>query len=171
MDGVGITGDAIGMAEPYSTTTAGTTPGATRFTTETITTRAEPRATEETAFTAKAEMETALIATGTATAVELTATPTQRQGLSKEIPKLLEDMQNPAVRAASARASSVATTTEEKKRAFPSAAVKASGADLTAADLTAAEGPTAPRIDSRHRTLFTACITWKWRDATCGERN
>src|SRR5271165_2151961 len=74
--------------------TRGTTPGATRFITATITTGAE------------------------ASAEAFTTVPGQQPGLSTETPRRLEDTPRPTARAASARAPSAGTTMGDKRGAF-----------------------------------------------------
>ena len=61
-------------------------------------------------------------------AAEITTAPAQRLRLSTETPRLLEAMQNPAVRAASARAPSATTTMADRKGAFRHAEAPASAA-------------------------------------------
>ena len=83
---------------------------------------------------------------------------------------LLEDTQNPAVRPASTRTPSVATTMAGRKRAFRHAEAPASVA-VEGSTAVAAEGFTAAvaGVGNRSFNMSQACKTSKWRDATCGE--
>jgi hypothetical protein len=135
-------------------TTTGTTPGAARFITATTTIEAETGAAELTANAVEL-VPASTKGTGRQTgipvnAVELVPAPTkgtgrqtgisagaaeipivpaQRPGLLKETTKRLEDMLNPAVRAASARAPSAATTMAEKPGAIRHAEAPASAGE------------------------------------------
>jgi hypothetical protein len=62
-------------------------------------------------------------------AAEIPTVPAQRPGLLKETTKRLEDMLNPAVRAASARAPSATTTMVDRRGAFRHAEVPASAGE------------------------------------------
>jgi hypothetical protein len=64
-----------------------------------------------------------------AAAAGLKTVPAQRPGLLKETTKRLEDMLNPAVRAASARAPSATTTTADRRGAFRHAEAPASAGE------------------------------------------
>ena len=69
-----------------------------------------------------------------ADAAEFTTVPAQRPGLSTETTRLLEDTLNPAVRAASARAPSAATTRADRPGAIRHAEAPASVAERAAAE-------------------------------------
>ncbi len=112
LDGAGVIGDSIGIIDTQFMTTTGTTPTATHFTTGTTTTEVPARA---------ADLTTA--------AVERVTAP-QGAALSTEIAGLLEDMLNPAARAASAQAPSVAAITAVGKGAFRHADSRASAAGV-----------------------------------------
>jgi hypothetical protein len=89
--------------------TAGTTPGAVRFTTEAITIEEEGRVA----------LLPSCVAEGLAPAALLfTTAQAEPPSPSTEIPGLLEDMLNPAVRAASAPVPSAATIMADRKGAF-----------------------------------------------------
>ena len=96
-------------------TTTGTTPGAPRFTTGTITTEEEARAADLQRAPTQAP---GLPAATSAEAAEFTTVPAERPGLSTETPRLLEDTLNPAVRAAFARAPSAATDRADRQEAI-----------------------------------------------------
>src|SRR6266849_1903327 len=130
--------------------TRGTAPGATRFITATTTIEVEMRAAELIATAADitatgagivpAAMKGTGLQMGTPErAAEITTAPAQRLRLSTEPPRLLEAMQNPAVRAASARAPSATTTMADRKGAFRHAEAPASVAE----ERVAAEDPAA----------------------------
>ena len=102
LDGVGIIGDAIGITDTQSITTTGTTPGPERFITGAPSTGVEEGA------------------------AGFTTAPAQRPGLSTETGRRLEDMPNPAVRAASARVPSAATDKADRPGAFRHAEAPAS---------------------------------------------
>ena len=125
LDGAGVIGDSIGITDTQCITTAGTTPGAARFITGTISTEEEAGAAELRAGAQRREQ-----ASGTsARAAESTTVPAQPPGLSTETRRLLEDTPNPAVRAASARAPSAATTMADRQGAFRHAEAPASVAE------------------------------------------
>src|SRR6266478_1003167 len=118
--------------------TRGTAPGATRFITATTTIEVEMRAAEliataaDITATGAGIVPAAMKGTGRQMgtpegAAEITTAPAQRLRLSKETPRL-EAMQNPAVRAASARAPSATTTMADRKGAFRHAEAPASAA-------------------------------------------
>ena len=112
LGGAGPIGDSIGITDTQFITTAGTTPKAGRFTTGPISTGEQARAAE--------------LGPGISVGVaEFTIVPGPPPGLSAETPRLLEDMLNPAVRAASARAPSAATTMADRQGAFRPAEVPA----------------------------------------------
>ena len=108
--------------------------------------------------------------TGTwAGAAKLRTVPAQRPSLSTEMPGLLADTPNPAVRAASARAPSAAMTMADKKEAFRHAAAPAS---VVVEGFMAAEGFTAVAAGVGNRTfvMFLADREiQKWREPICGE--
>ena len=113
--------------------TIGTTPGATRFITETTTTELEKRAANLAAT--RAEIVPAAMK-GTdppvrtpAVPAGLKTVPPQRPGHLKETTTLLEDTLNLAIRAASARVPSAATATAERQGAIHRAEVPASVAE------------------------------------------
>src|SRR5271155_5789626 len=120
LDGAGVIGDSIAITTTHFITTAGTTPGAGRFTTGAISTE------EEEAFVAAPTR-----ATGPATldAAEFTIVPAQRIGLSTETTGPREDTLNPAVRAGRARAPLAVTTMADRQRAFRRAEAPASVAE------------------------------------------
>jgi hypothetical protein len=130
MDGAGIIGDAIGMTEPYFTTTTGTTLGVTHSITGTTSTGIEPNAVGLTATVVErvtTPAKGAGLPTGTsAGAAKFTTIPAQQPGLSVEIPGLLVDTMNPVGRAASARGPSAVMTVADKKEAFRHAEAPAS---------------------------------------------
>jgi len=120
--------------------TIGTTPGATRFITGTTTTELEKRAanlaptTADLAATRAEIVPAAMKGTGPpgrtpAVLAGLKTVPPQRPGHLKETTTLLEDTLNLAVRAASARVPSAATTTAETQEAIHRAEVPASVAE------------------------------------------
>ena len=129
MDGDGGIGDSTGITTTQFITTAGTSPGAGRFITGAISTAAGACA-------------------GELHAAEFTTVPGLRPGLSTETGRRREDMLNLAVRAASARAPSVATSMVDRPGVIRHADKPASVGEperLTAeghgaADLTAAAG-------------------------------
>jgi hypothetical protein len=96
--------------------TTGTTLGAIRFTTEAITIEAE----------ANAASLPSCVAEDLAAALLFTTARAEPPGPSTEIPGLLADMLNPAVRAASAPVPSAATTMVDRKGAFRHAEAPAS---------------------------------------------
>jgi len=114
-------------------TTTGTTPGAPRFITGTTTIEEETRAAELTATAARiVPAATKRVGHPARTLASEAANPTvppQRPGHLKETTTLLEDTLNLAVRAASARAPSAATTTAERQGAIHRAEVPASVAE------------------------------------------
>src|SRR5258705_11658667 len=99
--------------------TIGTTPGATRFTTGTTSIGEEASAAELTATVARivpASTKGTGRPTGTqASGPDVSTGLAQRPDLSTETARPLEDMRNPAVKAASARAPSAAMTTAGTK--------------------------------------------------------
>jgi hypothetical protein len=113
--------------------TTGTTPGAIRFTTEAITIEEE----------ASAALLPSCVGEYFAAAVLFTTARAEPSSPSTEIPGQLEDMLNPAVRAASAPVPSVATIMADRKGAFRRAEapvlVAAKGLTGAAAGFTAAE--------------------------------
>jgi len=120
--------------------TIGTTPGAARFTTGTITTEVEKRAanlaatTADLTATAAEIVPAAMKGTGPpvrtlAVSAGLKTVPPQRPGLLKETTTLLEDTLNLTVRAASARVPSATTTMAGRKGVFRHAEVPASVAE------------------------------------------
>ena len=152
MDGAGIIGDSIGVADSQLLTTAGTTPGAPRFIIGTPSTEAAARAPE------------------------FTTVPAQRPGLSAETPRRLEDTLNPAVRAGSARAPSAATTMADRQGAFrhveAPAWVAEQRAPAVAEQRVAAEEEHVAGVANRSIVMFlVACNNLKWREAICGERS
>jgi len=101
LDGAGVIGDSIGMADTHSITAAGTTPGAGRFITGTPST------------------EVAACAAGrSADAAEFTTVAAQPPGLSAETPRRREDTLHPTARVARARAPSAATAMAERPGAM-----------------------------------------------------
>jgi hypothetical protein len=108
LDGAGLIGDSIGITGTQYITTAGTTPGAPHFTIGAI-------STEEVADAAELAPAPAGTSQG---AAEFPTVPAQRPDLSTEAPRLPEDTLHPAVRAASARAPSAATTMEDRQGAI-----------------------------------------------------
>jgi hypothetical protein len=116
LDGAGVIGDSIGVADTQCTTMAGTTPGAERFITGAMPTEQEARAAEL-----------------MADAAELTTVPAQRPGLSRETSRRLEAMLHPALRVASARVPSAATAMADRPRAIRHAERPASVAEQRAA--------------------------------------
>lgn len=145
MDGAGLIGDSIGEVDTQCITTAGTTPGATRFIIGAISTEEQARAEALTVPAAElllAPTQGTGHPTGPAAgAAESTTVPARRPGLSTETPRLLEDTPNPVVRAASARGPSAATTMADRQGAIRHAEAAASvvearvaaGADLAVA--------------------------------------
>jgi hypothetical protein len=132
-DGVGITGDSIGITGTQSTATAGTIPAATRFITGPILGGVDSGAADSTTA--------AMAETGSAaeTAADSRTAPDRPPGLSTETGKLPEDTLNLEVRAVCARAPSAATTMAAKPGAFPHAEVPVSAARTAVADLTEAD--------------------------------
>src|ERR1039458_2258106 len=135
LDRDGVIGDSTGITTMRSLTTAGTFPRAERFITGAISTAAERDAAQSRA----AELM--------ARAGGSTTVPVLRPGLSMETGRRLEVMLNLAVKAACARALSVATTMADRPRAIRRAEAPASVGQqrLTAeghvaADLGAAAG-------------------------------
>ena len=124
MDGAGIIGASIGVAGRCSMTTTGSNPVAPRFIAGTPTTG----------------VELSISTTGRVTTI-----PLNLPSLSMETPELLEDMQNPAVKAVSARTPSAVTTTVARKGAFRHAEAKV---------LVEAEGSTAVAGDDDCASLF-----------------
>jgi len=108
LGGAGGIGGSTGITITQLTATTGTTPGAIRFTTETITIDKE----------ASVALLPSCVAEYFAAAVLFTTARAEPSSPSTEIPGLLEDMRNPAVRAASAPAPSAATTMADRKGAF-----------------------------------------------------
>jgi hypothetical protein len=131
LDGAGVIGDSIGVADTQCTTMAGTTPGAERFITGAMPTEQEARAAELAAAAAEfVPAPTQGTGPGTwADAVELTTVPAQPPGPSTETGRRLEAMLNPAARAAPARAPSAATTMADRPRAIRHAEAPASVAE------------------------------------------
>ena len=128
MDGAGITGDSIGVADTQCTAAAGTTPAATRFITEAISTEQEARAVV-TVYEAEADpvlMPVAGLRTEASEhAAELVTVQAQWLGLSTETPRLREDTRRPAVKAASDPGRLAAILTAGRPRATPRGAVPA----------------------------------------------
>jgi hypothetical protein len=128
LDGAGVIGDAIGITNTQLMTTTGTAPGAIRFSIETITIAKEACGALRPTWVA---LRPASVAEVLAAAVRFTTARAERLGLSPEIPGLLEDMPNPAVRAASAPVPSAATTMADRYEVFrhaePPASVVAEG--------------------------------------------
>jgi len=114
--GAGVIGDSIGTTITQVLTTTGTIPGATRFSTETITIDKE----------ASAALLPSCVAEDFAAAVMCITARAGPPGRSKEIPGLLVDTLNPAVRAASAPVPSATTAMADRKGAFRNAAAPAS---------------------------------------------
>jgi len=128
LDGAGVIGDSIGVADTHSITAAGTTPGAGRFITGTPSTEAEGRAAE---LSPVAEL--------LAGAAEFTTVAAQPPGLSAETPRRREDTLHPTAKAARARAPSAATAMAERPGAMRHVEAPAWVAERVAAeDLTAA---------------------------------
>ena len=100
LDGAGVIGDSIGVADTQCTTMAGTTPGAERFITGAI------------------SPEEAYAAELTTRAAELTTVPAQPPDLSTETGRRLEATLSPAVRVANVRAPSAVTTMANRQRAI-----------------------------------------------------
>jgi hypothetical protein len=125
LDGASLIGDSIGITTTQCITTAGTTPGATRFTAGAI-------------FTEEQAGAAALPATA-AGFITARAGPT---GLSTETPGLLEGTLNRAVRAGSAQAPSAATAMAGRRGATRHAEAPATVAEDFAAegDLAAVAG-------------------------------
>jgi hypothetical protein len=127
LDGAGVIGDLIGITDTQFIITTVTTPGAGRFTTGAISTEEEACGAE---FVAAPTQE---IGPGTsAGAAEFTTIPAERIDLSTETTGLLEDTQNPAVRAGPARGPSAATTMADRQGAFRPAEAPASVAVVVA---------------------------------------
>src|ERR1022692_2177658 len=99
-DGAGVIGGSIGVADTQCMAAADTIPGAPHFTIGAI-------STEEVADAAELAPAPAGTSQG---AAEFPTVPAQQPDLSTEAPRLPEDTLHPAVRAASARAPSAATT-------------------------------------------------------------
>jgi hypothetical protein len=122
MDGDGITGDSIGITGTRYTTMAGITRAATRFITGAMFTGKEAREAVSTATAAELAAAPTRGMAVDSTVVELTTGLTivlaQAPGLSTETSKRREDTLNPAVRAESARAPSVATIMADRPKAF-----------------------------------------------------
>jgi hypothetical protein len=102
-----------------------------------------------------------------------TTIPPQQPGLSSEIPGLLEDTLNRAVRAASAQVPSAATTMADRKGAIRHAVAPAlvAAEDFMAVE---AEGFTGAVVvaGNRKSVMFPADREmWTWREAICGERS
>src|SRR5208282_1250898 len=139
MDGAGAIGDLIGTTITQFTTTTGTTPGATRFTTGAITTAAE----------ASGELQgTCSAARATTVAAEFITGPAGRRDRSKETPRLLEDSLLLGVKAASGRALSATTTMAGRRGAIRRAEAPASVAERAAA------GDPAAAADLGNRDFF-----------------
>ena len=116
LGGAGGIGDSIGIIVTQLMATTGTTPGAIRFTTVAITIEAE----------VSVALLPSCVAEGLAAALLFTTARAEPPGRSKEIAGLLVDTLNPAVRAASARVPSAATTRVDRKGAFRHAEARAS---------------------------------------------
>ena len=121
LDGDGVIGDLIGVADTRFITAAGITPGARRFTTEPIFTAAVSAAGQ---VSAQAML---------AGAAEFTTVPAQQPAHSAEILARPEDTPNLAVRPAPARAPSVATIMADSHGAIRRAEAAASVAAGTVA--------------------------------------
>ena len=110
LDGAGITGDSIGVADSQLLAAAGTTPEATRFIIGTASIGAGWGA---------AERPTVAVSTKVgARAADLPAVPAPGPRPSTETPGLREDTVHPAVRAASARAPSATSRGVDKQGAI-----------------------------------------------------
>ena len=116
LGGAGGIGDSIGITVTQRMATTGTTPGAIRFTTEAITIEEE----------VSAALLPSCVAEDFAAAMLFTTTRAGPPNPSTEIPGLLEDMLNPAVKAASAPVPSAATTMADRKGVFRHAEAPAS---------------------------------------------
>src|ERR1035437_9206404 len=88
LDGAGLIGDSIGKTDTQCITTAGTTPGAPRFTTGAVTTEEESRAAQ---LAPAPTQGTGLPPETLADAAEFTTVPAQRPDLSTEALRLPED--------------------------------------------------------------------------------
>lgn len=115
LDGAGLIGDSIGITDTQFITAPGTTPGAPRFTTGTITTGEEARAA---GFPPARVPESGLLPEPPGGAAEFTTVLAERPGLSREITKLPEDTRNLAVRAEPALELSAATTVADRQGAI-----------------------------------------------------
>ena len=126
LDGAGITGDSIGMADSQLLAAAGTTPEATRFIIGTASIGAGWGAAERPTVAAStkvgagaAERPTVAVSTKVgARAADLPAVPAPGPRPSTETPGLREDTVHPAVRAASARAPSATSRGVDKQGAI-----------------------------------------------------
>jgi hypothetical protein len=147
LDGAGITGDSIGVADSQLLAAAGTTPGATRFITGAASTEAEGRAVELTTVAASTEVERR--------AAELTTVPAQRPERSMETGRRREDTLHPAVRAASAQAPSAASKRAGRQRAIRHAEAPASVAEdrVAEGDFTAEEEEGAGAVGVGNRSF------------------
>jgi len=150
LDGAGLIGDSIGVADSQHLTTTGTTPGATRFITVAASTELGARA------------------------ADFPAVPAQRPQLSTETARLLEDTLHPAVRKASARAPSAASKRADRQRAIRHGERPASVAEKRVAAVAEGEHRVAEVVGIINQSfvMFSVdCKIWKWREAICGERS
>lgn len=108
MGGAGGIGDSIGITVTQLMATAGTTPGAIHFITETLTIEEE----------ANAALQPSCAAEDLAAALLITIARAEPPGPSMAIPGPPEGMLNPAVRAASTPVPLAATTMADRKEAF-----------------------------------------------------
>jgi len=133
LDGAGLIGDSIGITDTQFLTTTGTTPGAPRFTTGTIST--EEAAARAVGLQAAPAPGIGLPPGTSAVAAEFTTVPAERPGPSGETTRLLEDTRNLAVRAEPVREPSAATTVADRQEA-----IRPAEAGVSAAGQRAAEG-------------------------------
>jgi len=129
-DGAGATGGSTGVAAMPCMAAAGTTPGATRFTTAVVSIEEAPCAVELTARLAElvaGRMErSGLLTEPSRDVAQFPMEREHRPGLSTETLRLLVDMPRPAVRPAFARAPSAATLRADRQEAIPHAETPAS---------------------------------------------
>lgn len=193
MDGAGIIGDSIGVADTQLLAAAGTTPGATRFITGTPTTEAGAQAAEFPAGAASTQVgvraaEFPPRATSTeveARAAEFITVPAQRSVHSTGTGRRREDTLRPAVRPAFAPAPSAASRRADRQKPIRLADKPASVAEQPVAVAeyrvvaVAAEGPmVAAVVAAEDRVVAVVVVgiinqesvrflvarkTWKWR--------